>query len=105
MLTEEQLTTTLTDFVKSYSDGKGIIEYIQWQDDSHLHAGHGEANKGGHWTLYMVSDVFNGISRIKRHQLIYKALAEYLKNNQIHALSLELKTPQDIFNTPKNTPK
>jgi BolA family transcriptional regulator, general stress-responsive regulator len=62
------------------------------QDDSHKHAGHVGAQDGrGHFTLLIVSEQFSGIGMLKRHQLVYQALAELLKTD-IHALSIQAKT-------------
>ena len=36
-------------------------------------------NSETHFRLVIVSDVFDGLSRVKRHQLVYKAADEALK--------------------------
>ena len=43
-------------------------------------------NAETHFKLVIVSDSFNNISLVKRHQIIYKSLEDIMK--QIHALSI-----------------
>lgn len=64
-------------------------------DDSHLHAGHAGNTGGGHFTVYIVSEAFHGLSLIKRHRLVYQAAAELLPG-AIHALSIHAKTPDEL---------
>ncbi len=67
------------------------------QDDSHKHAGHAGAQDGrGHFTLFIVSEQFGGLSLLKRHQLVYQALAELLKTD-IHALSIQAKIASECI--------
>jgi BolA protein len=65
-------------------------------DDSGLHAGHGGARPEGetHYRLAMVSDAFEGLSRVARQRLVMEALTEEFASG-LHALSLDLKTPQE----------
>ncbi|WP_292363673.1 BolA family protein, partial [Methylophaga sp. UBA1464] len=49
---------------------------LQITDDSHLHAGHAGNTGGGHFTVFIVSEAFAGLSLIKRHRLVYDAAAE-----------------------------
>ncbi len=68
---------------------------MQITDDSHLHAGHAGNTGGGHFTVFIVSDAFAGLSLIKRHRLVYDAAAELLPS-AIHALSIQAKTPDEL---------
>ena len=61
-------------------------------DDSHLHAGHGA--QGGHYTVHIIAEVFEGKSLIQRHRLVYDALQD-LMAGEIHALSIQAKTPTE----------
>ncbi|HEY1556468.1 MAG TPA: BolA family protein [Kofleriaceae bacterium] len=47
-----------------------------------------------HWKATVVSTAFAGKSRIERHRLVMAALAEEMKG-PIHALSLDVKTPDE----------
>lgn len=68
---------------------------LQITDDSHLHAGHAGNTGGGHFTVFIVSEAFAGLSLIKRHRLVYDAAVELLPS-AIHALSIKAKTPSEL---------
>ncbi|WP_417549898.1 BolA family protein [Methylophaga sp.] len=68
---------------------------LQITDDSHLHAGHAGNTGGGHFTVFIVSEAFAGLSPLKRHRLVYEAAAELLPS-AIHALSIQAKTPAEL---------
>lgn len=57
-------------------------------DESHKHVNHKKDTNGGHFKLLIVSNDFENISLIKRHQLIYDALSEMIKV-EIHAISIK----------------
>lgn len=65
------------------------------QDDSALHVGHAGNTGGGHYTVYIVSEVFTGVSLLKRHRLVYAAVGD-LMQSAVHALSINAKTPAEI---------
>ncbi|PHS24201.1 MAG: transcriptional regulator [Methylophaga sp.] len=69
--------------------------YVDIQDDSALHAGHAGNTGGGHYTITIVSDLFEGLSIIKRHRLVYDA-AKTLLEREIHALSINAKAPGEF---------
>jgi len=65
------------------------------EDESHLHAGHAGARDGrGHFRLSIVSEHFQGVSRVKRHRLVYAALGDEMRRD-IHALVIEAFTPAE----------
>lgn len=47
---------------------------------------------GAHFEALIVSPVFDGKSRVQRHQAVYKALGERMRE-EIHALSMQTLTP------------
>jgi BolA protein len=70
-------------------------EKIDIIDNSAAHAGHaGTLNGGGHFHVVIVSSKFEGLSLVKRHQLIYQALGNLMKQ-QIHALGIDALTPTE----------
>ncbi|PHS30266.1 MAG: transcriptional regulator [Methylophaga sp.] len=71
--------------------------YLDIRDDSALHAGHAGNMGGGHYTITIVSDSFEGLSIIKRHRLVYDA-AKTLLEREIHALSINAKLPSELNN-------
>lgn len=69
-----------------------ILEII---DSSAAHAGHAGARAGGgHYHVTIVADAFEGKSAVQRHQLIYQALGDLMKQ-QIHALGINALSPSE----------
>ncbi len=65
------------------------------EDDSARHAGHAGARDGaGHFLVRIESEEFTGRSRLERHRLVYRALAEMLPR-EIHAINIEAVSPDD----------
>lgn len=66
-------------------------------DNSAAHAGHAGVREhgGGHYQVRIVSQKFTDASTIKRHQLVYQALASMMQT-EIHALSIQALTPDEI---------
>ena len=62
--------------------------HVEVVDESALHAGHaGARSGGGHFRAFVVSDHFEGKSRLERQRLVYAALSDEM-GAQIHALSM-----------------
>ena len=49
---------------------------------------------GQHFQALIVSEQFAGRSRVQRHQLVYAALGERMRE-EIHALSMRTLTPEE----------
>jgi acid stress-induced BolA-like protein IbaG/YrbA len=49
---------------------------------------------GQHFQALIVSAAFEGLSRIKRHQLVYSALGDRMRE-EVHALSMQTLTPAE----------
>jgi acid stress-induced BolA-like protein IbaG/YrbA len=49
---------------------------------------------GHHFEAVIVSEAFRGKSRVQRHQLVYQALGDRMRE-EIHALSMQTLTPED----------
>ena len=65
------------------------------KDQSHLHAGHAGARDGkGHFDVRLVSNRFDGLSRINRHRMVYDALSSYMQSD-VHALRIKAISPTD----------
>jgi BolA family transcriptional regulator, general stress-responsive regulator len=82
----EKLTT-------SFAPKELIVE-----DESAKHAGHAGARPGGetHFNVRIVSQSFEGISRVERQRRVYAALADEMKG-RVHALSLTTLTPAEVW--------
>ena len=62
------------------------------KDQSHLHAGHsGAADGRGHFEVILVSDAFEGKSRLQRHRMVFDAVGQLMETD-IHALSINAYT-------------
>lgn len=68
------------------------------QDDSAAHAGHAGAvqSGGGHFSVEIVSEAFEGKSMVQRHQLVYKSLGTLMQTD-IHALVIKALTPSEVI--------
>ncbi|HLF17714.1 MAG TPA: BolA family protein [Candidatus Omnitrophota bacterium] len=74
---------------------------IHIDDESALHAGHAQAiqSGGGHFSLTIVSEMFNNKRLIERHRMIYDCLKKEMKGG-IHALKVKAYTPQEFASSP-----
>jgi len=52
------------------------------------------AGDGHHFEALIVSPAFQGKSRVQRHQLVYGALGDRMRE-EIHALSMRTLTPEE----------
>jgi len=64
------------------------------RDDSHLHAGHAGALEGRHFGVQVVAQAFSGLSRVRRHRLVYDAVASLIPRG-IHALAIDARAPDE----------
>lgn len=64
-------------------------------DDSQRHAGHASAGGGGHFRVNIVAAAFHGQGTLQRHRMVYAALADLMQQNEVHALSIEARTPDE----------
>lgn len=68
--------------------------HVEVEDQSHLHAGHAGARGGaGHFRALVVSERFEGLSRVQAQRLVYEAVAEEMAT-WIHALAVRTLTPE-----------
>ena len=49
---------------------------------------------GHHFEALVVSEAFAGLTRVKRHQLVYAALGDRMRE-EVHALSMHTLTPAE----------
>lgn len=84
--TKEQIAKILQEAFKP-----SFLEVI---NDSASHAGHASAREsgGGHFKIIMTSELFTGISPVKRHRMVYENLNN-LMDSHIHAISMTLSAP------------
>ena len=53
------------------------------------------AGDNNHWKAIIVSKAFEGVSRVKQHQMVYAALKGKMDgaDGELHALALETRAP------------
>ena len=89
------MTSPRAERIKSMLEQAFSSALVAVEDDSARHAGHVGARDGaGHFLVRIESEDFTGRSRLERHRLVYKALAELLPR-EIHALNIEAVSPED----------
>ncbi|MBC7490499.1 MAG: BolA family transcriptional regulator [Glaciimonas sp.] len=71
------------ELVKSYIAGGLACSHLEVDGD------------GQHFTAVIVSDVFAGHRLIQRHQIVYSALGDRMRD-EIHALSMKTLTPEEF---------
>ena len=75
MTTKSEVIYLIT---KKLPDSKVFVE--NYKGDDHLQ-------------VTVISSLFNGLSLVKQHQLVYSALKEELASEAIHALALKTEIP------------
>lgn len=59
----------------------------------------GEVNlmiEGNRLTIRVISSLFHGLNAVKRQQRVYACINQWLASGEIHAISIEAKTPDEI---------
>lgn len=79
---------------------KEILEpsHLEVINESHQH----NVPKGAetHFKVVVVSARFDGVSAVKRHQLVYGALAEEMRGG-VHALAITSRSPAEWASSPE----
>ena len=76
-------------------DPRSIEDYIRaGLDCTHVQV----AGDGAHFEAVIVSPAFAGLTRVKRHQLVYGALGDRMRE-EIHALSMKTLSPDEWSQT------
>ncbi len=65
--------------------------YLELINESHMHAGPASES---HFKLVLASSRFEGLNAVKRHQLVYRVVADELAG-PVHALALHLYAPAE----------
>ena len=70
-------------------------ELLEITDDSAKHAGHAGASPDGetHYTVHIISEAFEGLSRVQLQRAINMVLAPEFESG-LHALSLKASAPK-----------
>ena len=73
-----------------------VVEHLFLKNESSMH--NVPPNSESHFKLLIVSNNFNEMSKVKRHQSIYSSLNNVM--NKIHALSIQAFTIDEFKNNP-----
>jgi BolA protein len=86
MRTADTITNKLTE---AFAPQSLVVD-----DESHQHAGHSGHREGGqtHFRIYIVSQAFEGKTRIERHRMINGILSDELAGG-VHALAIHATAP------------
>jgi acid stress-induced BolA-like protein IbaG/YrbA len=55
---------------------------------------------GRHWSAFIVSNAFNGLTTLARHRRVYATLGQRMHTDEVHALSIKAMTPSEWSNHP-----
>ena len=69
-----------------------IIQKIKETMPSAQIKAHDMTGGGDHWQVSIIADEFKGLSLVEQHQLVYRALGDWM-HGPIHALALTTKAP------------
>ncbi|SDJ91070.1 BolA family protein [Billgrantia gudaonensis] len=78
------------------SDVKVLLETRIEGCDFHIQG------EGCNFQVIAVGEVFDGLSPVKRQQLIYSALADEIASGDVHAVSIKTYTPEQWQGAPEN---
>lgn len=73
--------------------------FLRIENESHMHSSNRSSES--HFKVVLVSERFDGMRQVARHQMVYKLLTKDLSNG-IHALALHTYTPAE-WNSLKQT--
>jgi len=94
---------SVQDNVETHLRDKLTPEHLEVVNESHMHS----VAKGSetHFKVVIVSPLFEGVTAVKRHQLVYGALGDLMgkKPSQggIHALAITSRTPAEWAASPE----
>ncbi len=82
------------DLIRLRLDAALAPVFVQIDDESAQHRGHGGAGGGGHYRVHIISAAFEGLSLLARQRLVYQALAAEMRA-AIHAVTMATQTPSE----------
>jgi BolA protein len=84
----------VTELIRTRLEQAFSPQRLEVVDDSDRHAGHAGASESGesHFNVVVVSDVFQGLSRVERQRRVNAALKEAFDGG-LHALSIKALAP------------
>lgn len=80
--------------IRDHLDKHMDLSHLDIKDTTGEHVHHEQFTGGHHLSAIIVSDTFESLGLIDRHQLVYKALGTMIKN-EIHAFSMKTYTQSE----------
>jgi len=87
--------------IESMVNAELNVAFIELVNESHKHSV--PENSETHFKLTLVSDDFNGKSKVARHQKVYGAVSTLMQEG-LHALALHTCTPEEWEQTQQESP-
>jgi BolA protein len=82
---------------------KLVPQHLEVVNESHMHSVAKDSET--HFKVVVVSPLFEGVTAVKRHQLVYGALGEMMSKKPsqggIHALAITSRTPAEWAQSPE----
>lgn len=87
---------SVSDAIKEKLTEAFAPQHLEVKNESHLHSGHASSPGTGesHFRVLIVSERFDGASRVDRHRMVNAALADELAG-AVHALAIKAETPDE----------
>ncbi len=80
--------------LRGYLEQALVPQRLDIVDHTEAHGHDPQANGAGHYLIRVVSSRFDGLSALKRHRLVYEAVAPMMPAD-VHALSIQAQTPAE----------
>ena len=52
--------------------------------------------EGNRASIRVISEVFDGVPRVKRQQRVYGCLTDFIQSGELHAVTIEAKSPEEV---------
>jgi len=52
--------------------------------------------EGGKYEIYIVSELFEGMNRVKKQQAVYAPIKSLLADGSVHAVTIKALTPSEV---------
>ena len=84
----------IEEVIRKHLENHLDMAHLDIKDRTGKHVHHEQFTGGHHLSAIIVSDTFESMGLLDRHQLVYNALGKMIKN-EIHAFSMETYTPKE----------
>ncbi|MFT7404209.1 MAG: acid stress-induced BolA-like protein IbaG/YrbA [Zhongshania sp.] len=72
------------------------VEHIEQRLSEHFPNSELAVNgDGSHFDVRVVSEIFSGLRPVKRQQLVYAAVNDWIRDGSLHAINIKALTPDE----------